>query len=59
MYLPVHQLFVYLLLDFLLLLLFYIFLLTPDEKFLSKALVFDCSLCFVVNFKKLFVRPYR
>ena len=37
-----------LLLYFLLLLLFSISLLTPDEDSLSKALVFNCSLCFVV-----------
>ena len=41
-----HQLLVYLLLFFLLLLLlFSIGLLTTDEDYLSKALVFNCSLC--------------
>ena len=43
-----HELLVYLLLYFLLLLFFSISLLTPDEDSLSKALVFHCSLCFVV-----------
>ena len=42
------QLLVYFLLYFLLLLLFSISLLTPDEDSLSKALVFNCSLCVVV-----------
>ena len=40
---------VYILLYFLLLLLFSICLLTPDEDCLSKALVFNCCLCFVVE----------
>ena len=43
-----QQLLVYVLLYFLLLLLFSISLLTPDEDSLSKALVFHCCLCFVL-----------
>ena len=42
------QLLIYLLLYFLLLLLYSISLLTPDKDSLSKALVFNCSLCVVV-----------
>ena len=44
-----HQLLVCLLLYFLLLLLFSTYLLTPDDDSLSKALVFDCCLCFAVS----------